>query len=129
MGSIIANDLVRQGHPLVVIEDEVDMARQAKADGFNALQGNALDPQVLEAAGIGKAHTLLIAIPEGFEAGAIFERVRALNASVRVIARAHSDAEVAHLERLGVRDVVMGEREIASRMLCLTAEEPKAGTG
>jgi len=38
-----------------------------------------------------------------------------------VIARAHSDAEVAHLERLGADEVVMGEREIAGRMFALAS--------
>jgi CPA2 family monovalent cation:H+ antiporter-2 len=87
---------------------------------MEVLRGNAVDQRILEAAGIKQAGHLLIAIPEAFEAGAIFEHARALNPDIRVIARAHSDAEVQHLERLGVPDVVMGEREIASRMLVLS---------
>ncbi|MBN9921100.1 NAD-binding protein, partial [Listeria monocytogenes] len=79
----------------------------------------------LEAAGIAKAGTLLIAIPEGFEAGAIFEHARGLNPDIHVIARAHSDADAEHLKRLGVPEVVMGEREIASRMLSLSAAHRK----
>ena len=123
VGSIIAKELAKHGNRPVVIEDEVDMAKQAKADGFNVMPGNALDPRTLEAAGIREASTLLLAIPEGFEAGAIFQHVQGLNSTIRVIARAHSDAEVEHLERLGVPDVVMGEREIAARMLSLTVEK------
>jgi CPA2 family monovalent cation:H+ antiporter-2 len=38
-----------------------------------------------------------------------------------IIARAHSDAEVEHLERLGAQHVIMGEREIAVRMVALAA--------
>jgi monovalent cation:H+ antiporter-2, CPA2 family len=40
-----------------------------------------------------------------------------LNAGIRIIARAHFDAAVDHLERLGANIVVMGEREIARTML------------
>ena len=122
VGRLIAKELTNRGKSFVVIEDEVGMARQADTDGFNVLPGNALDPRTLEAAGIREASTLLLAIPEGFEAGAIFQHVRELNPHIRVIARAHSDAEVEHLQRLGVPDVVMGEREIAARMLSLSAE-------
>ena len=92
------------------------------------VQGNAVDPQTLEEAGIHSAVKLLIAIPEGFEAGAIVERARALNPAIRVIARAHSDAEVQHLEKLNVAHVVMGEREIAARMLDLAARDPSLET-
>jgi CPA2 family monovalent cation:H+ antiporter-2 len=123
VGSIVARELTSRGTPFVVIENETDMAGQAKTDGFNVLHGNALDPRTLEAAGIGEASTLLLAIPEGFEAGAIFQHVRQLRSDLRVIARAHSDAEVDHLQRLGVPKVIMGEREIAARMLSLTAEK------
>lgn len=121
VGSLIAQELNSRGKLFVVIEDQPDMVQQAKADGIAVLPGNALDPRTLEAAGIADADTLLIAIPEGFEAGAIFQRALELNSGLRVIARAHSHAEVEHLERLGVPDVVMGEREIAARMLSLSA--------
>ena len=82
------------------------------------MRGNALDADALAAAHIGGASRLLVAIPEGFEAGAIARKVRELYAGLRIIALAHSDAEVAHLRKIGVPEV-MGEREIASRMLAL----------
>jgi CPA2 family monovalent cation:H+ antiporter-2 len=126
VGSIVARELANRDTPFIVIENETDMAGQAKTDGFNVLHGNALDPRTLEAAGIGEASTLLLAIPEGFEAGAIFQHVRQLRPDLRVIARAHSDAEVDHLQRLGVPEVIMGEREIAARMLSLTAAKRSA---
>jgi len=117
VGSLIAAALAKRAKPFVVIEDQPDMARQAEQDGVKTVTANALDPRSLESAGIREASTVLIAIPEGFEAGAIFERARELNPLARVIARAHSDAEVEHLDKLGVDDVVMGEREIAARMI------------
>jgi CPA2 family monovalent cation:H+ antiporter-2 len=74
---------------------------------------------VLRAAGIVEAGQLVLAIPEGFEAGAIAERARAVNPTLRILARAHSDEEVVHLEPHGADYVVMGEREIARRLLTL----------
>src|SRR3546814_15875322 len=110
------------------MEYQADMARRAENDDIRVLPGNALDQRTLETAGIKEASTLLIAIPEGFEAGAIFQRAQELNPDLRVIARAHSDAEVQHLERLGVPDVITGEREVAARMLILSAESIRATT-
>ena len=66
-----------------------------------------------------RAAKLLIAIPEGFEGGVVAERARAISPKVSIIARAHSDAEVEHLSRLGADQVVMGERETAAKMLML----------
>lgn len=118
-GRLIAEALTRRGRSVVVVEDQPDIVEQIAAAGIEAICGNAANPTVLEAAKVQSASKLLIAIPEGFEAGAIHEHARVLNPDIRVIARAHSDAEVEHLERLGVSDVVMGEREIANRMLTL----------
>src|SRR3546814_21081165 len=74
-----------------------DMARRAENDDIRVLPGNALDQRTLETAGIKEASTLLIAIPEGFEAGAIFQRAQELNPDLRVIARAHSDRKSTRL--------------------------------
>lgn len=38
---------------------------------------------------------------------------------IQIIARAHSDEDVAYLEKLGADHVIMGEREIAARMVSL----------
>jgi len=62
------------------------------------------------------ARLLLVAIPNGFEAGQIVEQARAANPDLDIIARAHFDAEVEYLSRLGANLVIMGEREIARSM-------------
>ncbi len=128
VGSRIARALKERGRTFTVIEDQKDMARQAESDGMQVVRGNAIDPEVLTAAGIAGADRLLIAIPEGYEAGAVYEQAQRLNSELRVIARAHSDEEVAHLEGLGVPIVIMGEREIATRMIGL-ASVPIAAAG
>ena len=64
-----------------------------------------------------ESRNVVIAIPEAFEAGQIVQQARAANANIRIIARAHSDAEVEHLQGLGADMVIMGEREIARGMI------------
>lgn len=104
---------------LVVIEARSGQAQQIGAGNFSLIEGNAADPSVLEQAEIGRASRLLLAIPGGFEAGAIAQNARALNPAIQIIARAHSDEDVAYLERVGANHVIMGEREIAARMVSL----------
>lgn len=121
VGKLIARDLLAKQRAFILIEDQADTAREAKDAGLDVVRGNALDPEALRAAGIEQASKLLIAIPEGFEGGAVVEAARAIRPDLHVVARAHSDAEVAHLEAAGAGEVVMGEREIANRMLSLCA--------
>jgi len=121
VGKLIARDLNARGRGFILIEDQADTAKEAKDAGLNVVRGNALDPEALKAAGIERAAKLLIAIPEGFEGGAVVEAARRIRPDIAIVARAHSDAEVEHLETAGAGEVVMGEREIASKMLSLCA--------
>lgn len=79
--------------------------------------GNAAAPDVLAAANLPRARSLVVAIPNTFEAGRSSFRPRALAPELEIIARAHSDAEVEHLATLGANKVIMGEREIAVAMI------------
>ncbi|EQA96629.1 YbaL family putative K(+) efflux transporter [Sphingobium baderi] len=119
VGKLIAARLMERKVHFVLIEGDADRAEEAEEAGLSVVRGSALEDRHLKAAGITEARRLLIAVPEGFEGGAIHEHARRLNPEIQVIARAHSDAEVAHLEGLGVPHIVMGERELASRMLTL----------
>lgn len=119
VGKLIAARLHDRNVHFVIVEGDPERVEEAEEAGLSVVKGNALEDKHLLAAGICEARHLLIAVPEGYEGGAIHEHARTLNDKVQVIARAHSDAEVAHLERLGVPHVVMGERELAGRMLTL----------
>jgi len=111
VGSLIAQALQAQ-LPLLVIEEA-----PVKIAGLEHIRGNAAKDEVLAAANLAGARLLFVAIPEAFEAGQIVQQARAANPKLKIIARAHFDAEVAHLARLGADHVVMGEREIAAAML------------
>ncbi|MCA1322692.1 YbaL family putative K(+) efflux transporter [Herbaspirillum sp. alder98] len=121
VGRAIGSQLRAQGTPFVVIEAQLESVEALRAEGITALYGNAAQAGVLTAAGIERARWMLVAIPDAFEAGQMVERARAANAQLRVAARAHSDAEVEHLEKHGANEVIMGEREIARGMLGLVA--------
>ena len=80
--------------------------------------GRILDKGLVEA-GIEHSSHLLLAIPEGFEAGGIADTARKLKPDLNIIARAHSQEEVKHLLSHGATSVIMGEEEIAKQMLRL----------
>ena len=106
------------GRPLLVFEDDAAAAEAARRDGADeVVAGNAADPAVLRAANLPAARRLVVAIPEAFEAGQVVEQARAANPALRIVARAHSEDAAAHLSRLGADLIVLGEREIARRIL------------
>lgn len=133
VGRLLGASFLARGQDVVVIESDAERAAAAEADGLKTVRGNAIDARTLNMAGVTGADSLLIAVPEGFEGGAIGEKALALAPDIQVIARAHSDDEVAYLESLEVAHVVVGERELARRMLALAlrdddaALEPRAG--
>ncbi|HVL29975.1 MAG TPA: YbaL family putative K(+) efflux transporter [Sphingomicrobium sp.] len=131
VGRMIAAEMANRGRAIVIVEDQADVAQRAQEAGFQVVRGNATQEPTLRAAGIEQASKMLVAIPEGFEGGVVAERARALNPELPIIARAHSDAEVEFLSRLGADHVVMGERETAARMIQLSvqlANEATPGT-
>ncbi len=104
---------------LVVIEARPGLPRENEFSDLTLIEGNAADPAVLIKADVVHAARLVLAIPGGFEAGAIAQNALALKPNLQILARAHSDEDVAYLERLGAAHVIMGEREIAARMVSL----------
>jgi CPA2 family monovalent cation:H+ antiporter-2 len=119
VGSLLGAGLLSQGAKILVIEDNPDAVATAKRDGAELLVGNAADPEVLSAAAVGRAVRLFVAIPGSFEAGQVCEQARTENPALPIVARAHSDAEVAHLTKCGATLTIMGEAEIARAMLSL----------
>ena len=116
VGGRLGTALQRAAERFLVVEDRRDLVDKLRADGIEAIQGNGAAAELLAAANLAGARALLVAIPNGFEAGQIVEQGRAANPTLEIIARAHSDEEVRHLERCGADLVIMGEHEIARRM-------------
>lgn len=117
VGGLVGAELLKSGREFVVIEASDDAVAQLHKANVEVLSGNAAAGDVLKAANIAEASAIMIAIPEAFEAGQVVEQARQANPGLRIIARAHSDAEVEHLISLGADTVIMGEREIARGMI------------
>jgi len=124
VGRRVADSLNERGTPVVVTEADLDRVETLRAAGRSAILGNAVRDGVLMAAGIERARHLIVAVPNGLEAGEIVAHARKLNPSLRIVARAHLDGEVDHIKANGADRVIMGEREIARLMLADLSPEP-----
>ncbi len=117
VGRAVGESLIEAGEKFTVIEAEDDVVALPDDEKATILFGNAANPDMLKHAEIGDARLLFVAIPQSFEAGQIVAQARKLNPKIRIVARAHSDDEIAHLEKLGADLTIMGEREIARKMV------------
>ena len=116
VGSLVGRTLHAAGRPVVLVESNRDFLEDARTAGIAGVLGNAAAEETLEAANIATARALLVAIPQPLEAGQIIRRAREANPAIAVMARAHSDEEVAYLLRNGADAAIMGEREVARSM-------------
>jgi CPA2 family monovalent cation:H+ antiporter-2 len=117
VGRIIGTALREREERFLVIETSDTLIAELREAKIEAVPGNAVRPDVLKAANLAQARYVFVAIPEAFEAGQVVRQARAENPPGKVIARAHSDAEVDYLAGLGADTIIMGEREIARGMI------------
>jgi CPA2 family monovalent cation:H+ antiporter-2 len=117
VGMMVAEGLRAAGIPCLIIEEAEDATERLRSSGQEFIHGNGAQDAVLAAANLPAARMLFVAIPEAFEADQIVEQARRINPKLPIVARAHFDAQVAHLLKHGATAVVMGEREIAQAML------------
>ncbi|MDR7135084.1 CPA2 family monovalent cation:H+ antiporter-2 [Lysobacter niastensis] len=124
VGSVLGRLLTDHGVPLVVIEEEDDRVDRARAAGIPTVRGHAADERALREAVPERAHTAMLAIPNALEAGEIIAKLRAVNPSLTIVARAHSDTEVRHLLEHGADATVMAERELAHSLAEMVLATP-----
>jgi monovalent cation:H+ antiporter-2, CPA2 family len=117
VGRIVGTALKQKQEPFVVIEASEPRIAELGESNIEVVAGHAARPEVLKAANLPLSKCIIVAIPEAFEAGQVVQQARAANPKSHIIARAHSDGEVEHLNSLGADTVIMGEREIAREML------------
>ncbi len=117
VGSIVVANLKSQGIPFLVIEDSENRVQELLKQGIEVIVGNGASARVLELANLAAAKSLVVAIPNAFEAGNVVMQARRVSPALLILCRANSDAEIDHLEKLGADKTIMGEREIAYGML------------
>jgi len=117
VGRMIAAALDRRGFRYIVISDdrrEVDRLRTADVA---ALYGDAANPELLEAAHIGTAKVVIVAMSDVQASSLIVDRARELAPRVPIVVRTHSGSQVASLRAMGTMvQPVHAEREVAIQM-------------
>ncbi|OAX86162.1 cation:proton antiport protein [Xanthomonas nasturtii] len=124
VGSALAQLLRSRGVPVLVIDDNGDHVAKAHAAGIPGIRGSAAADRVLAEARPENAKIAILAIPQPLEAGEALAKLRAINPSLTLLARAHSDAEVKHLLEHGADGAVLAERELAYSLAEMVMSTP-----
>jgi voltage-gated potassium channel len=127
MGRVVATELRERGRSLVVIERSPERVELAISEGFLALQGCASEDDVLKAAAIEQAESLVAAVDVETTNIVVTLTARQLAPSLTIVARAGRDQEIPKLHRAGATRVVAPHRsfghEVVSMLLHPTMSE------
>lgn len=117
VGRRAARNLIDAGLPFVIVDRQQERVDEARGDGMRALLGASERAETLSAANVRLARAVMVAIPNGYEAGRVVALARELNPEVEVMARAHLEVEADHLRQQGAQTVFLAEHEVADRMV------------
>jgi voltage-gated potassium channel len=118
----VVQELLKTGYPFVVIDHDAErLARIQHLGEFPVLQGEAADEEVLEGAGIARAHGLAIVLPDDKDNLMVTVTARQMNPTVRIIARS-TDARMGEkMVRAGASSAVspnmIGGMRMASELI------------
>jgi CPA2 family monovalent cation:H+ antiporter-2 len=115
--------------PFIYVETSLSTVLDLHREGLPAIWGDVGSTEVLDAAGIARARLLVIAVPDVAAAFVAAEHARTIRPGISIVARAHSDSDLALLRRASADAVVLPEVEGAIAMirdsLRLLAIEPQ----
>jgi CPA2 family monovalent cation:H+ antiporter-2 len=117
VGARVAAGLWDSEVDITVIDDDERRIDTIRAEGHDAVLGNAVRASAQRAAGVESAEALIIAIPDPLNAGAIIDTARKLNPDIKVLARGLRDSDVDYLTSHGADRVVLGVHEVADIMI------------
>jgi CPA2 family monovalent cation:H+ antiporter-2 len=116
VGRRIASALSERDIPYVVAEQNRELVEALRRKNVAAVSGNAVEPEVLIQAHIADAAMLVIATPDTLGVRQMAKIARALNPSIEVVVRTHSEDESQLLRKDAVGTVFLGEEELAKGM-------------
>jgi voltage-gated potassium channel len=107
IGSIVVQEIMKDGHDVVVIENDPALIDKMEQEGIMCLEGDATSDAVLMSAGLPYAKSLISAVTS--EAANVYVTLtaRQLNPTITIVARAGDKSHISRLELAGANRVVL----------------------
>ena len=113
------------GQPAVAVDSSNDSLERANGDGISGILGSAYDTEILKAAEIHEAKTVIVALPTDEASILTVLRARELNPKVNIVASCREQENVELLKSSGADEVIVSSSS-AGRILGMAAEAPEA---
>ena len=123
MGRAVVEILRDRGSRFVVVEQSADKCQSLRGEVDHFLQGDATQHEVLMSAGIERASTVIVCLPDDAHGVFTVLLARQLNRSVTIIARAVEEQAEERLRMAGA-DRVINPYRIGGMRLAFTALQP-----
>lgn len=111
MGKYILNQLVLEKIPAAVIDFNLKAIESLQLAGLTAFYGDASREEILQAASLAQARTLVVMIPDRFSAEMVIKQAKKINPAIKILARAHAEDDKKYLFALGANHVIYPEFE------------------
>ncbi len=111
-----AAQLQAGGETPVGIDINADNIAAGRRLGFAVFHGDALRPEVLEAAGVEKANAVVVAFNDPKRAVTIVGQLRYIFPHLRIVARAHDEHWAEELRRVGADTVAVEMEGVAGQL-------------
>jgi CPA2 family monovalent cation:H+ antiporter-2 len=103
----IVNRLVQaSGFSTVVLDNNMETIAVMRRFGFKGFLGDPTRPDILRAAGIEKAHVLVVALDDPNAAVKLVKYARSIRPDIHIVARARDRTDVYRLYQAGANDIV-----------------------
>jgi voltage-gated potassium channel Kch len=122
-GRAVAQVLQSHHVSYCVIELNAATVHRCEKGHVPIIEGSCTDPETLKKAGIEKAKTFIIAIPDEKAALEATAQARRLNASVRIVTRCHYTSAGIEAKVRGADSVVVAEQVVAAELSKQLQEE------
>ena len=105
-GQVINRLLLSNGYATTLLEHKSELIEGQRKFGTKVFYGDATRPDLLEAAGLGEARLLVVAIDDEAQALKLIEHARRERPDIHIIARAFDRRSVYRMYRGGTDDIV-----------------------
>ena len=109
VGEKISSVMRSHGIPFVVVDKDPETVKELNEFGGLTVEGNALDPRVLERAGIRRARGLIAVLDTDSDNISLVLTANDIKPDILIGARADSEAAIRRLHRAGAEIVVLPE--------------------
>lgn len=119
VGCELADALAKRDVSYVIVEYNPAIVRELRKRNAPVIYGDIANPVVLDHANVGQASLLAVLVPDVITVERAVQTARAMNGSLRIIARAAQPTDVDRLRKAGAWEVVQPEFEAGVEVIRL----------